>query len=164
MSVDDLRSHIGERIIGAASLPLRSIDGVVEGRTVVECVLDQGVMIVVMRKDIWERSGLPLRHDMVLTMENANNSTNRTMGFLPRVRVSFGGMELLLRVQVVDNAPFEILLGRPFFSLTSCETKDFRTGEQHVMLTSPDTGESLRFATREKGRRRRESVEEEADF
>lgn len=95
---------------------------------------------------------------MVLTMENANNSTNETMGYLPEVRFAFGGISIWLRVQVVDIAPFEILLGRPFFSLTSCVTNDYISGDQRITLTSPDTGEALTFATTEKGKRRREEA------
>ncbi|KDQ13317.1 hypothetical protein BOTBODRAFT_111558 [Botryobasidium botryosum FD-172 SS1] len=164
--IDDPKSQervCKSRIVGVASLPLRCIEGVVAEKVRCECVLDQGAMIVVMRKDVWERSGVPMRQDMVLTMENANNSTNETIGFLPEVQFGFGGIPIWLKVQVVDNAPFEILLGRPFFSLTSCVTNDYISGEQRITLTDPESGKALTFATAEKAKRRREEASGE-DF
>src|SRR5438046_1234431 len=49
--------------VGVDSAHLRQIEVTVEDRIKCECVLDQGCTIIVMRKDVWARSGLALRRD-----------------------------------------------------------------------------------------------------
>jgi len=52
--------------------------------------------------------------EKVMIMESANNTRNPTLGVVQNVRLSFGPITLTLHIQVVDYAPFEVLLGRPF--------------------------------------------------
>lgn len=141
LTQEGLRTHIRERITGADAFPLRVVWGMVEGRVRCACVLDSGAMVIVMRKDVWERTGLPLRQDRVMTMESANNARSTTLGLLPQVEIVIGGFSLWFKVQVVDNAPFQVLLGRLFFALTQCVSSDFSNGDLHILITDPNTGE-----------------------
>ena len=48
-------------------------------------------------------------------------------------------MEFHLQIQVVGDAPFDLLLGHPFFMLASCVTCNKISGEQSVALTDPNS-------------------------
>ena len=86
-----------------------------------------------------------------MTMKSANNTDSFTLGLIPNVAFNFGDINVKLQVQVVPNeAPFDVLLGRPFFSLTSCRSQDFPSGDQHITLTCPNTNAEVTLPTHPK--------------
>ena len=137
-------------IVGAPSLPLRSLSVKLDGRIEVEGVLDQGAQIVAIRKDVWKQLGLPLRSDRALVMESANETKDSTIGEIEHLKVAIGPMTIMLTMQVVEKAPYQLLLGRPFYSLTSCLTRDYPSGEQEITLTDPNNGQELKICTTER--------------
>lgn len=145
------------RIVAADTLPLRVVWPTVGGTARPECVLDPGSQIVAMRKDIWQRIGAALDPTKKTPMQSANNTINHTLGVIRSLTFEFDGVVLPLQVHVVENAPFEVLLGRPFFALSKCNTKDYIQGEQQVTLTDPNTGQIVTVPTseRQSPRRRR---------
>ncbi|KAI5982184.1 hypothetical protein EDC04DRAFT_2513152, partial [Pisolithus marmoratus] len=52
-----------------------------------------------------------------------------------------------LQIQVVDQAPFNLLLGRPFFFLLSSILCDFPNGEQSLEIHDPNSGQQLLVPT-----------------
>src|SRR5882724_5425416 len=70
----------------APTLPLRTLDIILNGSTAVMGILDSGCQVVIICQDIWERLGAPLKHNQVMFMESANGQANVTMGTLPRIR------------------------------------------------------------------------------
>jgi hypothetical protein len=97
-------------IVSKDSLPLRAVYPLTSGTHKFENVLDSGSQIIGMREDIWEAIGDPM-HNSTMTMQAANNTHDETMGKLRDVRFTFGDLDFYLQVQVVKNAPYEILLG-----------------------------------------------------
>jgi hypothetical protein len=81
-------------------------------------------------------------------MESANKSKDATLGVIENLGFDFGGGEMLFQVQVIEKAPFEILLGRPFYAHTTCVTRDAIHGEQSVTLSNPNTGKEITVATK----------------
>ena len=71
-----------------------------------------------------------------------NNTQNDTLGKLWNVRFTFGDIDLYMQMQVVENTPYEVLLGKPFFALTACSPKHFPNGDEHITITDPNTGRS----------------------
>ena len=118
----------------------------------VEAVLDDGSQIVGLRQDLWERLGLPIRSDHVMVMEAANKSKDQTMGLLQDLKIIIGGYDFYLQVQVVKDAPYEMLLGRPFLTLTQAVTRHFRNGDSHVTLIDPNTEAIITVPTRPRKR------------
>jgi len=57
-----------------------------------------------------------------MTMESANGSRDRTMELLPNLRVIIGECDFYLQIQIIESALFEMLLGRPFFTLAQAST------------------------------------------
>jgi hypothetical protein len=139
---DDLR-------VGSDSIPLQSIFLLVEGKLTVECILDSSCQIVAMNSVIWEKLGNNLQVERVLKMEAANSTITETHGRLRNVRFTFDDIDIYLQVQVMLNAPYDILLGRPFYALTECITKDFANGDQHLTVTDPNTQQCVTIPTRE---------------
>jgi hypothetical protein len=134
-------------VVGRDQVPLRCVTAMVNDSEHIECLLDNGSSIIVMHVDIWRRLGLPLS-DEVMVMETANSARDPTMGRLKNVRFSFQGLEVMLQVQVVRNSPCEVLLGRPFFTLTTCITRDFMDGNQHITISDPNGGGTVTIPTR----------------
>ncbi|KAH9840307.1 uncharacterized protein C8Q71DRAFT_702509 [Rhodofomes roseus] len=137
------------------SLRLRTVKPKINGVENIECVLDTGAQMVIVRKDVWTRLGGSLRPDDRVIMETANEAKVRTVGKAIGLRFTFGAdLEVILNAQIVDAAPFEVLLGRPFFAATSCETRDFPNGNQEVILTDPKTSRRIMVPTFERGPRK----------
>jgi hypothetical protein len=136
-------------IVAHHSVPLRSLEAKIvgTGRSILG-VLDSGSEIVAMPKRVWEDLGLPVRSDHVMTMSNANTSTESTLGVVENLRLDFGAGEVCLQVQVVPRANFDLLLGRPFHCLLSASTEDFPDGSQTITLRDPNSGKAYKLPTR----------------
>jgi hypothetical protein len=67
---------------------------------------------------VWEKLGNNLQVERALKMEAANSTITETHGRLRNVRFTFDDIDIYLQVQVMSNAPYDILLGRLFYALT----------------------------------------------
>ena len=114
----------------------------------INAVLDSGSEIVAMPKRVWEGLGLPVRSDHVMTMLNANTSTESTIRVVENLALDFGAGEVYLQVQVVPCANFNLLLGCPFQCLLSAKTNDFPDGSQLITLQDPNSGKAYKILTR----------------
>lgn len=86
-------------------------------------------------------------------MESANTSKDSTLGMIRAVRMKLGEMTYFVPCHVVNDAAFEILLGRPFHVIAQAETKDFANGDQHITIFDPVTGSQQTIPTHERIRR-----------
>jgi hypothetical protein len=141
-----MRSDDG-RIVADHFAPLRCIHATTIGGRIFTCVLDQGAEVVVMPKEIWQSLGVGLCSDHRLNMESVNTSRNSTLGVIENIPLDFGGGPMFFQVQVTERANFEILLGRLFFTLTSCRTFDLPNGNQDILITDPNSHRELRIPT-----------------
>jgi hypothetical protein len=142
-------------VVAEDSLPLRAFAGTLDGRTSAECVIDNGSSIVAVRRDIWEKLGTPVCADSILNMQSSNSSLAATTGLLRDFPLTIGPATFYLQIQVADTLPCEVLLGRPFFSLTRAVTVDHEDGSMNLELNDPNTGQKLRVPTHEKKNLRR---------
>ncbi|KIO07170.1 hypothetical protein M404DRAFT_50750, partial [Pisolithus tinctorius Marx 270] len=113
----------------------------------VECILDNGCQVIALRKELWEAIGTPLRPDHATVLEAANKSCAHTLGVMEDARLKIGPLEVFLQIQVIENAPFDLLLGCPFFCLLSSVMCDFPNREQLVELCDPNTGQMVLIPT-----------------
>ncbi|KAG2746277.1 hypothetical protein P692DRAFT_201867879, partial [Suillus brevipes Sb2] len=141
-----MRSDDG-RIVANHYAALRCIRASTVGGRILTCVLDQGTEVVVMPKDVWQSLGVGLHSDHRLNMESVNTTRDSTLGVIENIPLDFGGGPMFFQAQVTERANFEILLGRPFFTLTSCRTFDLPDGEQDIVITDPNTGKEMRIPT-----------------
>ncbi|KAG6326994.1 hypothetical protein ID866_12094 [Astraeus odoratus] len=128
------------------------MDGLLNEHIHVECLLDQGAQIVAIRHDLWEALGVPVRPDLATMLEATNKSKEEMLGVVENVCLKISGMEFKLQIHVVGDAPFDLLLGCPFFSLSSCVTRDQMLGDQSISLTDLNTGVQMLLPTRKRER------------
>ena len=69
------------------------------------------------------------------------------MGMLPRIHFMVGDINLHCTVQVVQEAPFECLIGQPFTALAQTIFQEFQDGTAHLTLTNPNTRASVMVPT-----------------
>src|SRR4051794_38432689 len=143
----------GEIRAAVPSAPLRAVIGVLDEKREVECVIDNGSSIVALRKDIWEKLGTPIRSDLVMDMESSHSTVETTAGVLQNFPVWFGSSTFYLQIQVADNLPCELLLGRPFFMHVASTTLDHEDGSQELVLRNLNTGEEIMVPTHERKRK-----------
>jgi hypothetical protein len=142
-------------VVAEDSLPLRAFAGTLDGRTAAECVVDNGSSIVAVRRDVWEKLGTPVCANSILNMQSSNSSLAATTGLLRDFPLTIGPATFYLQIQVTDTLPCEVLLGRPFFSLTRALTIDHGDGSMDLELNDPNTGQRIRVPTHEKKNLRR---------
>ncbi|KAF8124195.1 hypothetical protein EV363DRAFT_1454736 [Boletus edulis] len=81
------------------SILLRSLEArVVEAGQTIIAVLDTGSEIVAMPKQVWTSLSLPVWSDHVMTMSNANTSTESTIGVLENLHLDFGASKAKLEL------------------------------------------------------------------
>lgn len=139
------------------SLPVRIIPIVMTAsngdKITVDAILDPGASVVCLRSDIWERLGsAPMAADDRITMEAANSTSTRSEGVVRNLPAKLGEIDLRLNVHVFEDAPYAMLLGRPFFAYIRSQLLDVDENTVHLIATDPHTGKSFRFATRPRPR------------
>ncbi|EJC97576.1 uncharacterized protein FOMMEDRAFT_43675, partial [Fomitiporia mediterranea MF3/22] len=123
--------------VAEQAMPLRTVKAIFEDTEEIHCILDQGATLCIIREDVWKRLGIHLRSDLAIMLETADSGQAPTLGAVENVKINIAGVDIALQAQVVRQAPFEALLGRPFFAITECETKDFINGDQSITLSDP---------------------------
>ena len=84
-------------------------------------------------------------------MVAADHSRSSTLSTLESVLLKFGDVKLYIQVQVVEDAPINILLGQPFFAVAGTQTSHRTTGEQLITLKDPNSGSVVTLARKGKG-------------
>ncbi|KAJ2934660.1 hypothetical protein H1R20_g2455, partial [Candolleomyces eurysporus] len=135
-------------IVANSSESLRTMSVKLNNKLQVNAILDDGSQIIRLRRELWEKLGVPVRSDHKLTMESANTTTSDTKGLIPNLKVTIGGCDFYLQVQVVDNASYDMLLGRPFHVLTEAMVRHFKNGDATATLTDPNTGAIITVPTK----------------
>ena len=96
IGVNKQRSVAGGMVVGVDCLPLWCIDGLVDGKYLVECTLDSRVQLIAMRRAIWTEllryPQFPLKPTMTYNMVAMDHSRSSTLGALENVLLKFGGM------------------------------------------------------------------------
>ncbi|KAG2128924.1 uncharacterized protein EDB93DRAFT_1094960, partial [Suillus bovinus] len=88
---------------------------------------------------------VPLCSDHQMTMESVNTSMDSTLSIMENFPLDFRTGDMMFQVQIVPMANFNILLGRPFFTLTSCQITNLSSGNQNVTLTDSNTSKVVRI-------------------
>lgn len=143
------------QFVADESAPLRTLRARLGDSYEYDCVVDNGSSIVAINKDVWRQLGAPARSDLLLRMESSHGTVEKTIGVLRNYPITIGSEEFLAQVQVAENLPCEVLLGRPFFMLASATTIDHPDGSQEITLLNPNSNREITIATQERVRRRK---------
>ena len=93
-----------------------------------------------MPKWIWKELDLPIHSNHTMRMSSANTSIDIMIGVLENLILDFGAGEVMVQVQVLACADFDLLLKCPFHCLMSTTTEDFLDGSQSIILHDPNSG------------------------
>jgi len=83
-----------------------------------------------------------------MIMESTNRTKNATLGVVENLIFDFGCGDMMLQVQVVEKANFDVLIGCPFFLYMSCKTQDYMNGDQDLTISNPNTGKQFMIGTK----------------
>ena len=98
---------------------------IVEHKEEVECILDNGCMVVAMSDGVCHMLGVTYDPTFRLQMESANGEVNETLGLAWNVPFSIGQVTLFFQVHIVSSPAYNIILGRPFDVLMESCVKKF---------------------------------------
>ncbi|KAF8670344.1 hypothetical protein AX14_005891 [Amanita brunnescens Koide BX004] len=119
---------------------LRVIDATFGTDTTRECVVNNGSELIVIRKDKWQKTGSDYILSRNILMETTNSSASWTLGITKNLKMTIQGLSEYVQAQIIEDTPYEVLLGCPFFSAFASITKDYTNGDQDIMITCPTTG------------------------
>jgi len=139
-------------VVAAESHALRSVYPLINGVGEVESLLDPGSQIVSMSKEVATALQVTWDPDIVVHMESANKSLEKTLGLAKNVPFVFGPITVYLQVHVIAKVAYKVLLGRPFDTITESEIKNSKDGSQSLILTDLNTGERCVMQTHERGK------------
>lgn len=143
-------------IVASPSDALKSVYPVVnKSGQEVESILDGGSQIVAMDLAVAVGVGLTWDPDTTIHMQSANGSLKRTKGLARNVPFNFGDLTIYLQIHVIDNAPYKVLLGRPFDVLTESTIQNYADGYQDLTLKCPNSGHRVTVGTYSRGEGKR---------
>jgi hypothetical protein len=146
----------GERpksvVVAAESLALRTVYPLINGVGEVESLLDPGSQIVSMSREVATTLQVTWDPDIIVHMESANKSLEKTLGLAKNVPFVFGPITVYLQVHVIEKVAYRVLLGRPFDTITESEVKNSKDGSQSLTLMDLNTGERCVMHTHERGK------------
>src|SRR5208282_5685898 len=83
-------ANLGHLIVSSDSCAVRSVHSLVDNSHRVECILDPGCSIIAMSKDICHELGLAYDPSIILQMESANGTLDRSLGLARNVPFQIG--------------------------------------------------------------------------
>ncbi|KIY47352.1 hypothetical protein FISHEDRAFT_29362, partial [Fistulina hepatica ATCC 64428] len=132
---------------GADFVAIRTVLPTVNNREEVESILDHGLQIVAISATCSKKLGLAYNPDISVQLQSANGEFNRTLGVARNVPFKFESVKVYLQCHVVETNAYEILLSRPFFTLTTCITNTHSHQDETITITDPNSHKRLTLST-----------------
>jgi len=89
---------IPDLLIAQPTIELCTILVKLEGNIEVEAILNDGLQVISIHRDIWKKLKSLIHTNRAITMESANGSCDRTIGLLPNLQVIIGECDFYLQV------------------------------------------------------------------
>ena len=115
--------------------------------------MDNGSQIISMDTRIATGLHLHWDPDVRVHMQSANGTLNSTRGLARNVPFTFGDITIFMQVHIMDDVPYDVLIGRPFDVLCETEIKNAKNGDQFITITDPNTGRKVTIPTYPRGER-----------
>ena len=139
-------------VVALESGAVRSVLAIVDANRKKECILDPGSQIVAMSEESCHDLDLSYDPGIVLNMESANGSIDRSLGLARNVPFQIGEIIFYIQVHVIRSPAYDILLGRPFDILTESVVRNFANGDQTITIHDPNTGKRATVPTFSRGK------------
>jgi len=128
------------------STPLRELKVTVNGVHEELALLDDGSEIVVIREDIWKASQAKINSNVKMRMQTANGGIQHMPGCLEMLEIVVDGLKTWAHAFVIPDAPYRLLLGRPWQRLVRLK-KDEDDDDVHIVICDPCNPSNLRRVT-----------------
>ncbi|KAG2746060.1 hypothetical protein P692DRAFT_201693753, partial [Suillus brevipes Sb2] len=99
-------------------------------------LLDEGSEIVVIREDVWKKTNAPINPDVRMRMQTANGGSQELAGCLEMLEIDVEGIKTWAHAYVVPDAPYRLLLGRPWQRLVRLSKTEDINGV-HITVHDP---------------------------
>ena len=142
---------------------LRVVPAVINGVGEEEVLLDSGSQIVSMTKKVAAANKVSWDPSLSIQMQSMNGLLSRMCRLARNVLFTLGGVTVLLQVYVMDAAPYTVLLGWPFDTITENRIVNDKEGNQTVCIICPNTGTKVAIPAYKRGELPRK-VENLANF
>ncbi|KAG6863195.1 hypothetical protein C0993_012536 [Termitomyces sp. T159_Od127] len=93
------------------SQAIRSIMMTINHRTEVEAVVDSGSQIISMAAEVASDLGLIYDPSIVLNMQSANGTVDRSLGLTKNVPCTIGDVMFYFQIHIIQSPPYNLLLG-----------------------------------------------------
>jgi len=130
---------------------LRVVLAIVNGLSKEEVLLDSGSQIVSMIKKVAATNKVAWDPNLSIQMQSVNGSLFRICRLARKIPFTLGGVTILLQVHIMEEAPYTILMGWPFDSITESRIINDREGNQMVCITYPNTEAMVMIPTYKRG-------------
>jgi hypothetical protein len=121
----------------AYSLPLQEIDVLVGGRIKEPGVIDPSSQIVAIRSDLAREVKAAINPENKVEMEGANGLTSWTTGCAEYLVMRISDISFPVHAHVVKDAPFHLLLRRPFQHMVQSSLDEQPDGQIRVTIRDP---------------------------
>lgn len=125
--------------IAKPSEQLRCVYPLVNGAAKIESLYDTGSQIVSISEKKAMVTGLSWDPDVVIYMQSANKGVEKSLGLARNVPFLFGEVTLYMQIHVIRDPAYDLLLGRPFDTLTESMVKTTKDGNQTITIYDPNT-------------------------
>ena len=114
--------------------PLMELDMELAGEHHEVALYDMGAELVCISAAAAKELHLPFNSDLKLSMQDANGGTKTTFGVVENLDVQINGISFRVHAWIIENAPYCLLLGRPFQLAAHADTEE--AGEV-LIVTNP---------------------------
>jgi hypothetical protein len=151
-------------IVAKESSALRAIRPIIDNKARIESILDPGSQIIAMSEEICTKLQLIYDPSVILTMQSANGELDCSLGLARNVPLRIGEITLYIQIHIIRSPAYDILLGRPFDTLTESVVKNYENEDQTITIHDPNTGKRATIPTAPRSRYRRVIEEAGEDF
>ena len=127
----------------------------INNQTQVEAILDPGSQIIAMSEDVCIDLALPYDPAVILTMQSANGEVDQSLGLARNIPLCIAGITLYVQIHVIRSPAYDILLGRPFDTLTASVVRNYANEDQTITILDPNSDNRATIPTSPRGRSRR---------
>ena len=98
---------------------------------------------------------------IILNMQSANGSIDKSLGLARNVPMRIGDITIYVQIHIIRNPAYDILLGRPFDILTASVVRNFANEDQTITILDPNSGRRATVPTMPRGKKK---AQECSDF
>jgi hypothetical protein len=125
--------------------PLRELEVLLNGKIRTYGLLDEGSEIVVIRRDLVNELGLKVNPERTMTMHTANGGSEEIAGCVENLEIAIDGLVTWAHAYVVPEAPFKLLLGRPWQRSVRLSKTEHQGGVDITIHNPLDYSDSCRI-------------------